>query len=47
MEGALTAKQRTYTAVSQLPFEGFFPKSITSTLHALPTNGVGMAVIGR
>jgi len=47
MGGTLTAKQITYTAVSQVPFEGFSSKSITSTLRALPINGVNMALTGQ
>jgi len=47
MKGSSIAKQRTYTAASWLPFEGSSSKSITSSLHALSTNGVSMAVIGQ
>jgi hypothetical protein len=47
MKGTLIAKQRTYTAVSQLTFKGVSSKSITSTLCASPTNRVHVAVIGQ
>jgi hypothetical protein len=46
-EGRFTWRKSNFIAVFQLPFEWFYSKSTTRTLHALPANDFSLIAIGQ